>query len=114
MDDYNTRIDQDDSRWERGRKFLLLSIPILTVLVIAYSFVARVGDSIVFYVGLVGAVYGVAMAVYDRFEPGGDSEAAGWALLIYPIVLYIPMHFVGLLMLALYNLVFHGSFVLNL
>ena len=94
---------------------LVLSIPVVVLLVtVVVALMGRL-EFVPVYVGLVGVVAGVALAVYDGIaERGSDNEGWGWALIVYPFLLFVPLWFVGLLILALYNLAVHGKFALNL
>ena len=100
---------------ERGRVVLVLSIPFTVVAVtVVVALMGRM-ELIPVHVGVVGAVYGLALAVYDGItERGSGNEEWGWALIIYPFLGFLPLWFVGLLILALYNLAVHGRFALNL
>ena len=103
------------SQSERRRVVLVLSIPVGVVLVtVVVAFLGRM-ELIPVYVGLVGVVAGLVLAVYDGItERGTGNEGWGWALIVYPFLLFVPLWFVGLLILTLYNLAVHGRFGLNL
>ena len=103
------------SRSERGRVVLVLSIPVVAVLVTVVVVLMGRMEFIPVYVGLVGVVAGLALAVYDGIaERGSGNEGWGWTLIVYPLLVFLPLWFVGLLILALYNLAVHGRFALNL
>ncbi len=100
---------------ERGRMLLVLSIPVAVVLVTVVVTLTGRMQFIPVYVGLVGVVGGLALAVYDGIaDRGSGNEAWGWALIVYPFLLFLPLWFLGLLILLLYNVVVHGEFGLNL
>ena len=100
---------------EQGRAVLVLAIPVAVALVAAAVVLWGRPELIPVYVGLVGVVAGLALAVYDGVaERGSGDEGWGWALIVYPFLLFVPLWFVGLVILALYNLAAHGRFGLNL
>jgi len=94
---------------------LVLSIPVaVAVVTVVVALIGRM-ELIPVYVGSVGVVAGLALAVYDGVsERGSGGEGWGWALLVYPFLVFFPLWFVGLLILALHNLAVHGRFALNL
>ncbi len=99
---------------ERGRIVLVLSIPVLVALVTVMVALLGQMQFIPVYVGLVGVVGGLALAVYDGIaDRESGNEAWGWALIVYPFLLFLPLWFLGLLILVLYNLAVHGRFGLS-